>query len=322
MHKRTIGILTSGGDAPGMNVAVRAVVRTAIENGFKVMGIRRGYQGLINDDIFEMDLRSVSGMLQRGGTILFSARCPQFLEEEYRLKAVENCKKYNIDGLVVIGGDGTFRGAGELTKLGVACIGIPATIDNDIGSTEYSIGFDTAVNTATEMIDRLRDTTQSHDRCSVVEVMGRHSGQLALYTGVACGATSILIPEIEFTIEKNVVNRIKESLSKRKKHFIIVVAEGVGEAAKIARIVEEETGIESRATILGHVQRGGSPTASERIIASRMGHKSVMLLKEGKAGRVVVYNDNLVSDMPIEEALTMKREIDIELYRIAEEISI
>ncbi len=261
---KTIAVLTSGGDAPGMNAAVRSVVRSAISKGMNVKGIYRGYNGLIEGDIEDLDIRSVSDIIHRGGTFLYTARSPRFKTEEGVLEAVETCKKEGIEGIVVIGGDGSYRGARDLSNHGIPCVGIPGTIDNDISSTEYTIGFDTAMNTAVEMVDKLRDTTQSHDRCSVVEVMGRHAGHIALQTGIAVGATAIITPENKTTVEE-VIERIKATQKTGKKHFIIVVAEGVGGVEEMAKEIEKATGIESRGTILGHVQRGGSPSVRDRV---------------------------------------------------------
>ena len=319
---KTIAVLTSGGDAPGMNAAVRAVVRTAISMGMNVKGVYRGYNGLIEGDIIDLDVRSVSDIINRGGTFLYTARSPRFKEEEGVLAAVETCKKEGIEGIAVIGGDGSFRGARDLSNHGIPCVGIPGTIDNDIASTEYTIGFDTAMNTAVEMVDKLRDTTQSHDRCSVVEVMGRHAGHLALQTGIAVGATAILVPEVEYDIEK-VIAKIKESQANGKKHFIIVVAEGVTcGVSEIAKIIEERTGIESRATILGHVQRGGNPSVRDRVIATRMANEAVHLLSQGIGNRVVSYQGDKIVNYDIFEALNMKKAIDADMMRVAEETSI
>ena len=322
MAIKTIGVLTSGGDAPGMNAAVRSVVRTAISMGLKVKGIHHGYNGLIEGDIFDMNVRSVSDIIHRGGTVLYTARSPLFKTEEGVNLAVENCKKFGIDGIVVIGGDGSFRGARDLSLKGIPCIGVPGTIDNDIASTEYTIGFDTAMNTAMEMVDKLRDTTQSHERCSVVEVMGRHAGWLALQTGVAVGATAILVPEVPFDFEKDIINEIKLSQKTGKMHYIIVVAEGVGNVHEIAKLVEEKTGIVTRATVLGHVQRGGSPTVRDRVMASGMGYEAVRLLKEGIGNRVIAYRDNQVVNYDIYEALNMEKPFDIDAYKMAYTISI
>lgn len=320
MKQKVIGILTSGGDAPGMNAAVRAVVRTAINKGFKVIGIKRGYNGLISGELVEMNMRSVSDIIHRGGTILYTARCREFREMEGILKAKETCEKAGISGVVVIGGDGSFRGAGDLSSVGIPCVGLPGTIDNDIACTDYTIGYDTAMNTVIEMVDKLRDTAQSHDRCSVVEVMGRRAGYIALNTGVACGATSILVPEVPYSIDE-VVEKIKRSQALGKHHFIIIVAEGIGNVSEISREIEEATGIETRGTVLGHVQRGGNPTVRDRVVASRMGHYAVDLLEKGIGNRIVAMQENDVVDYDIQEALKMTKPFEDELYRIANEIS-
>ncbi|MEE1238751.1 MAG: 6-phosphofructokinase [Acutalibacteraceae bacterium] len=317
----TIGVLTSGGDAPGMNAAVRAVVRTAIAMGMKVKGIRHGSNGLIEGELIDLDVRSVSDIIHRGGTVLYTARSPRFKTEEGMKEAIDNCKKHGIEGIVVIGGDGSYRGARDLSLRGIPCVGVPGTIDNDISSTEYTIGFDTAMNTAMEMVDRLRDTSQSHDRCSVVEVMGRHAGYLALQTGIAVGATAVLVPEIEFNIE-NVIKKIKETQKTGKKHFIIVVAEGVGGVEKIAKQIEEGTGVESRATVLGHVQRGGNPTIRDRVMATEMGYAAVKLLNEGVGNRVIGWRKGEIVNYDIYEALNMKKPFDDEMYEIANTTSI
>lgn len=322
IRKKAIGILTSGGDAPGMNAAVRAVVRMGINRGFSVVGIKRGYTGLLANDMEDMHLRSVSEILQRGGTVLYSSRCPEFSEERNIIKAVEICKKAGIGTLVTIGGDGTFRGALELCRHGLPCIGIPGTIDNDISSSDYTIGFDTAINTVVQMVDRVRDTAQSHDRCSVIEVMGRHAGHIALHAGIACGALAILVPEIEFSIERDVVAKMVSTLRSGKQNFIVMVAEGVGSAPEIAEQIQRLTGITTNAVVLGHVQRGGSPTAQERVIASVMGHHAVELIEQGESKRVVVYRQGKVVDIDIEEALAMHKGIDMNLYRVANDISI
>lgn len=318
---KTIGVLTSGGDAPGMNAAVRAVVRTAIHCGMTVKGIRRGYNGLIEGDIFELDVRSVSDIIHRGGTVLYTARSPLFKTEEGMAAAIENCREAGIEGIVVIGGDGSYRGARDLSLRGIPCVGIPGTIDNDISSTEYTIGFDTAMNTAMEMVDKIRDTAQSHDRCSVVEVMGRRAGFLALQCGIAVGATAILVPEIEFSLD-DVIAKIKSSQITGKKHFIIVVAEGVGGVDEIAKKIEAETGIESRATILGHVQRGGSPTVRDRVCATQFGYAAVQLLRKGIGNRVVGMNNGQIVDYDIYEALNMHKPFDVEMYEVANTTSI
>ena len=322
MTMKSIAVLTSGGDAPGMNPAVRAVVRTACQRGIKVYGVDRGYTGLIKGDIHAMNLRSVSDIITRGGTILYSARCPEFKTEEGLQKAVATCKKFGIDGMVIIGGDGSFRGARDLSLRGIPCIGLPGTIDNDISCTDYTIGYDTCLNTIVQMVDRIRDTSESHDRCTVVEVMGRGAGYLALEAGIAVGATSIIVPEVEYDIERDVIARIREFQKTGKKHFIVIVAEGVGGTAEIAKKIEAETGVESRATILGHVQRGGSPTARDRIMASQMGSRAVDLLTQGIGNRVVGIKDNKIVDFDIFEALKMTKTIDMKDYELAHEISI
>ncbi len=321
MAVKTIGVLTSGGDAPGMNAAIRSVVRSAISNGIKVYGIRRGYNGLINDDVFEMDLRSVSDIIHRGGTALFTARSPEFKTEEGMQKAIATCKKYNIDGCVVIGGDGSYRGARDLSLRGIPCVGIPGTIDNDISCTDYTIGFDTAMNTAVEMIDKIRDTSQSHERCTVCEVMGRNCGDIALHTGIAVGASVILVPEVECSFE-TIITKINAGQKSGKKHFIIVVAEGVGGVEELAKRIEEATGIETRASILGHVQRGGNPTTRDRVCASAMGAAAVKLLTQGIGNRVIALRDNKIVDFDIYEALQMKKEFEMDLFETALEIGI
>lgn len=319
---KSIAVLTSGGDSPGMNAAVRAVVRTACQRGIKVYGVDRGYTGLIKGDVHEMNLRSVSDIITRGGTILYSARCPEFKTEEGIQKAVDTCKRVGIDGMVIIGGDGSFRGARDLSLRGIPCIGLPGTIDNDISCTDYTIGYDTCLNTIVQMVDRIRDTSESHDRCTVVEVMGRGAGYLALESGIAVGATSILVPEVEYDIERDIIARIREFQKTGKRHFIVIVAEDVGGTAEIAKKIEAETGVESRATILGHVQRGGSPTARDRIMASQMGSRAVDLLTQGIGNRVVGIRDNKIVDFDIFEALKMTKTIDMKDYELAHEISI
>lgn len=321
---KTIGVLTSGGDAPGMNAAIRAVVRAGCESGMKVMGIRRGYKGLIDGDMYEMNLRSVSDIIHRGGTMLYSARCPEFAESEVQDKAVEVCKTFGLEGIVTIGGDGTFMGARALTLKGIPCIGIPGTIDNDISSCDYTVGYDTALNTIMDMVDRIRDTTESHDRCSVVEVMGRNAGYLALNAGLAVGATCILIPEVDYDIDSYIIERMRRTQKTGKQHFIIIVAEGVKgvEAKSLAKYIQEKTGVESRATVLGHVQRGGSPSVRDRVLASQMGYQAVQLLKNDIGNRVVVVSKDKIVDYDIIEALNMKKTIDLDLYKIANEISI
>ena len=322
MRAKKIAVLTSGGDAPGMNAAIRAVVRSGLQDGLDVVGVRRGYTGLLNGDVFEMNLRSVSDIIHRGGTMLYTARCPEFREKEGVQKAANKCRELGVDGVVVIGGDGSFRGARDLTDAGIPCIGIPGTIDNDIASSEYTIGFDTAMKTAVEMIDRLRDTTESHDRCSVVEVMGRRCGDLALQTGIAVGATTILVPEVEYDFQRDIIDRMRFTQKTGKKHFIILVAEGVGGVDALAKSIQEQTGIESRATVLGHVQRGGSPTLRDRVVASEMGNRAVELLKADKENRVIVMQNSKIIDLDITEALQMTRPFNVDLYRVAHKISI
>lgn len=319
---KTIGVLTSGGDAPGMNAAIRAVVRSACENGVRVMGIRRGYNGLMQGDMYEMNLRSVSNIINRGGTVLYSARSPEFKTEEGLQKAIKVAKEVGIEGIVVIGGDGSFRGARDLSLRGLPCVGIPGTIDNDIACCDYTIGYDTAMNTVLEMVDRLRDTSESHDRCSVVEVMGRRAGYLALNAGIAVGATTILIPEVEYDFQRDVIDRMLRTQKTGKKHFIIMVAEGIGGVEDMAKRIEAETGVETRATILGHVQRGGSPTVRDRVTGSIMGYKAVELLRAGIGNRVVATCKDDIVDYDIFEALNMKKSLDTNLYKIAHEISI
>ena len=319
---KTIGVLTSGGDAPGMNAAIRAVVRAGCENGMRVLGIKRGYNGLMQGDMYEMNLRSVSNIINRGGTVLYSARSPEFKTEEGMKKAMDVAKEVGMEGIVVIGGDGSFRGARDLSLRGLPCVGVPGTIDNDIACCDYTIGYDTAMNTVLEMVDRLRDTTESHDRCSVVEVMGRSAGYIALNAGIACGATTILIPEVKYDFQRDVIERMKRTQKTGKKHFIIIVAEGIGGVDEMAKRIEAETGVESRATILGHVQRGGTPTVRDRVNGSLMGYRAVELLKEGIGNRVVAMQKSEIVDYDIFEALNMKKSLDLNLYKIAHEISI
>ena len=318
---KTIGVLTSGGDAPGMNAVVRAVVRTAIANGITVKGIMRGYNGLIDGEIEDLDARSVSDIINRGGTMLYTARSPRFREEEGILEGVETCKKFGIEGVVVIGGDGSFRGARDLSLRGIPCIGVPGTIDNDIACTDYTIGFDTAMNTAMEMVDKIRDTSQSHDRCSIVEVMGRNAGHLALQCGIAVGATAIVVPEVEITIDE-IIEKIKRVKKTGKRHFIVIVAEGVGGIDEMAKRIEAATGIVTRANTLGHVQRGGNPTVRDRVRATQLGYAAVKLLQEGKGNRVVGIKDSAVVDYDIYEALNMTKGLDMEMYNIANITSI
>ena len=318
----SIAVLTSGGDAPGMNAAVRAVVRSAINKNIQVYGIRRGYNGLLTGEVVQMNLRSVSDIIHRGGTMLCTARSPEYNTPEGVKKAADYCRSLGVNGVVVIGGDGSFRGARDLSGAGIPCVGIPGTIDNDIACSEYTIGFDTAMNTALEMVDKIRDTAQSHDRCSVVEVMGRRCGDIALQTGIACGATAILVPEKPVDIDQMVIQKILDTKATGKRHFIVVVAEGVGKTEELAKYIEEKTGIESRATILGHVQRGGSPTLRDRVVASAMGHHAVELLSNGIGDRVVALQGGNIVDLDITEALNMQRVFDEELYNIAMDVSI
>ena len=314
---KTIGVLTSGGDAPGMNACIRAVVRTAINSGLKVKGIMRGYAGLLQEEIVDMNGLSVAEIIARGGTILYTARCPEFVTPEGQQRGAEICRKHGIDGIVVIGGDGSYRGAGKLAALGVNTIGVPGTIDLDIACTDYTIGFDTAINTAMEAIDKVRDTSTSHERCSIIEVMGRHAGYIALWCGIANGAEEILLPEKYDGDEQVLINNIIESRKRGKKHHIIVNAEGVGHSASMARRIEAATGITTRATILGYMQRGGSPTCTDRVYASIMGAKAVQLLMEGKSNRVVAYKDGQYVDYDIQEALAMKKDLPEEDYAMS-----
>lgn len=317
---KKIAILTSGGDAPGMNAAIRAVARMALHHGIEVMGVQRGYSGLINGELFKMDRSTVSDIIQRGGTILRTARCEEFRTEEGRQKAANILKAYGVDALVVCGGDGSFMGAKLISKLGVKTIGLPGTIDNDLAYTDYTIGFDTALNTVLDAINKLRDTSSSHERVSVVEVMGRNCGDLTLYAGLAGGAESIIVPEKEFNRDE-LCRTILEGKANGKNHNLVLVAEGVGGAEELAKYIEEVTGIETRATILGHIQRGGSPTAADRVLASKLGGRAVELLLEGKSARVVGVRANEVIDMDIDEALAMERTFDNSLYEMANAIN-
>jgi len=316
---KKIGVLTSGGDAPGMNAAIRAVVRSAISKGMEVYGIHRGYVGLISGDIVKMDARSVSDIIHRGGTMLYTARCPEFRTDEGIDKAKATCEELGLEGIVVIGGDGSFRGAADLSARGILCVGLPGTIDNDIACTDYTIGYDTAMNTAMEMADKLRDTSQSHDRCTVVEVMGRNAGYIAVNTGIACGAIEIITKEMPYDLD-SIAKKMLEMKKTGKQNFVVVVAEGIGHAEEIARTLQEKTHIESRATVLGHVQRGGSPTLRDRVVASEMGYYAVELLEQGIGNRVVGMRDNKIVDFDIQEALAMKKPYDERLHHIAEEI--
>ena len=317
---KKIGVLTSGGDAPGMNAVIRAVTRAAIAKGMEVVGVRRGYNGLINGDIVPLDARSVSDIIQRGGTMLYTARSEEYATPAGIQRAADFCRSIGVSGVVVIGGDGSFRGARCLTNAGINCIGVPGTIDNDIACKKYTVGFDTAMNTVVEMVDKLRDTAQSHDRCSVVEVMGRNAGYIALNAGIACGATYIITKEEPFTVN-DVIAKIIEGQKSGKHHFIVIVAEGIGGSEQLAKEIEQATGVESRATILGHVQRGGSPTVQDRVAASQLGYYAVDLLSKGIGNRVVGLQHNEVVDYDIQEALKMKKEFPHDLYKIANEIS-
>ena len=315
---KRIGVLTSGGDAPGMNAAVRAVVRTALSYGIEVVGIRRGWQGLITSDFVRLTSESVGHILARGGTMLYTARSEDFMTKKGREKAVTTCKMLGLDAIVAIGGDGTFRGALELSRMGIPVVGVPATIDNDVGCTNYTIGFDTACNTAIECIDRLRDTMQSHERCSVVEVMGRNAGFLALYVGIAVGATAVLVPEKELDFQKDVIQRIQSSRLAGNTHFMIVVAEGSGSAVEIGRRIQETIGIAPRVTVLGHIQRGGSPNARDRETATRMGYYAATALAEGRYNCIIGTQEGSIVEIPIEEALQMKKNLQMDRYRIME----
>ena len=324
---RRIGVLTSGGDAPGMNSAVRAVVRTAVGQGIECIGIRRGWSGLITSDFVRLDGSSVSRIINRGGTILYTARSIEFMEEEGRAKALATCKLLGLDGIVAIGGDGTFRGALALSRQvaehgnKLSVVGIPATIDNDIGCSHYTIGFDTACNTCIECIDKLRDTMQSHERCSVVEVMGRHAGHLALYVGIAVGATAVLIPERPVNLEQDVVENIRRARLAGTTHYMVVVAEGAGNVYEFATRIKEALGIDPRVTVLGHIQRGGSPSARDRETASRMGYAAVEALVADKGNRIVVSKDGRIMDLDMEEALTETKEFQMERYDILEALT-
>ncbi|MGP4067495.1 6-phosphofructokinase [Halobacillus sp. B29] len=318
---KKIGVLTSGGDAPGMNAAIRAVVRKAIYHNVEVYGIKYGYQGLIDGSIDKMELGSVGDIIQRGGTKLYSARCEEFKTEEGQLKGIEQMKKHGIEGLIAIGGDGTFMGAKKLTEKGYPCIGVPGTIDNDIPGTDFTIGFDTALNTIIDAIDKIRDTATSHERTYVIEVMGRNAGDLALWAGLADGAESVLIPEFEDEFN-DVIDRLKRGHERGKRHSIIIVAEGVGSGVDFGRKIKEATDLETRVTVLGHTQRGGSPSASDRVLASRLGAHSVDLLLNGKSGRMVGIQQNKLVDHDIVEILNTKHQVDLDMYRLSKELSI
>ncbi|MGL5765585.1 MAG: 6-phosphofructokinase [Sarcina sp.] len=317
---KKIAILTSGGDAPGMNAAIRAVVRMALHEGLEVVGVTRGYSGLINGELIEMNRGSVSDIIHRGGTILRTARCPEFKQEEVRQHAANLLKNNGVDALVVAGGDGSFMGAKLLSKLGVKTIGLPATIDNDLPYTDFTIGFDTALETISDAINKLRDTSTSHDRVSVIEVMGRSCGDLALYAGIASGAEVIVVPELEFD-KDDLCEQILAGKSRGKTHTIVIVAEGVGKSEELAKYIEEKTGAETRATILGHIQRGGTPSPTDRILASKLGVRAVELLLEGKTARVVGIENNKIIDMDIDEAIAIPRKFDRALYDMANAIN-
>ena len=318
---KKIGVLTSGGDSPGMNAAIRAVVRKAIYHDVEVYGIYNGYQGLVNGTIKKMELGSVGDIIHRGGTMLYTARCPEFKEREVQLKGIEQLRKFGIEGLVVIGGDGSYRGARALTELGYPCVGVPGTIDNDIPGTDFTIGFDTALNTVIDSIDKIRDTATSHDRTYVIEVMGRNAGDIALWAGMAGGVESILIPEESHDMN-DIINKLNRGHDRGKKHSIIVVAEGVGSGIEIGQEIQRRTGAETRVTVLGHVQRGGSPTAHDRVLASRLAASAVELLIEGKGGRAVGIVNNKLVDYDIIEALKMPHVIDQKMYKLSDELSI
>lgn len=315
---RRIGVLTSGGDAPGMNALIRSVVRSASANDISVLGIRRGYSGLINGDIIEMGARSVDGIIRKGGTMLYTARCKEMLTEEGLQKAADTCRYLGIDGLICCGGDGTFRGAQALSRKGVPCIGVPGTIDNDIGCSDYTIGFDTACNTAIECIDKLRDTMQSHERCSVVEVMGRNAGHLALYVGLAVGATAVLVPESKESFDTEIIEKIRNARLNGFTHYMVVVAEGAGSAFDVANRIRDEIALDPRVTVLGHVQRGGSPTARDRVMATRMGYRAVEILAAGSTNRIVGVHQGKIFDIDIDEALSMSKGLDMEEWAVLE----
>lgn len=313
---RRIGVLTSGGDAPGMNAAIRAVVRNAIYRGIDCVGIRRGWNGLIHGDIVQMDADSVNHIISSGGTMLYTARSEEFMTEAGQQKAADTCKLLGLEGIVAIGGDGTFRGALALSKHGISVVGIPATIDNDIASTDYTIGYDTASNTAVEAIDKLRDTMQSHERCSVVEVMGRNAGHLALYVGLAVGATAVLVPEKPLDFDRDVVEKIRTARIHGKTHYMIVVAEGAASAFEVGQRIKESIALDPRVTVLGHVQRGGTPTARDRVMATRMGFHAVEVLAEGRTNRLVCTVRGVLKDVDLVEGLSMKKTLSEQQYRV------
>ena len=318
---KRIGVLTSGGDAPGMNAVVRAVVRTALSLDIECIGIRRGYNGLINGDFVRMDAGSVSHIIEKGGTVLYTARSEEFMTEDGQLKALATCRLLGLDAVVAIGGDGTFRGALALSRHGIPVVGIPATIDNDIGCSQYTIGFDTACNTAVDAIDMLRDTMQSHERCSLVEVMGRRAGYLALYVGIATGATAVLIPEREVDVERDVIEKIRQARLSGRTHYMVVVAEGAGSAMDIAAQIKQSIGLDPRVTVLGHIQRGGSPSSRDRETATRMGYEAVKVLSEGNYNRIIATKDGKVVDIDIEEALNMIKPFPMDRYDVLEAVT-
>lgn len=318
---KTIGVLTSGGDSPGMNAAVRAVVRKAIYHNLNVYGIYQGYAGLMAGNIKKLELGSVGDIIHRGGTVLYTARSEEFKTLEGQQQGIEQLKKHGIEGLVVIGGDGSYRGAQKLTEHGFPCIGLPGTIDNDIAGTDYTIGFNTALHTVIDAIDKIRDTATSHERTFIIEVMGRHAGDIALWAGLAGGAETIIIPEIGFKLE-DVVGRIKSGQKRGKKHTIIVLAEGVSSGMDFAKLIEKETQLETRVSVLGHIQRGGTPTAFDRVLSSRLGGRAVELLMEGKAGRAVGMEKNQIVDYSFDEVFSMPHKIDESMYRLSQELSI
>ncbi|MBR7082329.1 MAG: 6-phosphofructokinase [Oscillospiraceae bacterium] len=318
---KRIGVLTSGGDAPGMNCAIRAVARTAAAMGIECVGIKRGYHGLIAGDMSPLSPNDVNSILSRGGTMLYTARSSEFLTEEGQKRAADNCKFLGIEGIIAIGGDGTFRGALALARQGISVVGIPATIDNDIACTKYTIGFDTACNTALDCVDKLRDTMKSHERCSVIEVMGHRAGYLAIHVGIAAGATAVVIPEQELDFDRDILDRIRAARLKGRNHFLIVVAEGAGSANEIGERIGQAVGVDTRVTILGHVQRGGSPLTRDRVIASSMGYEAVRVLAEGRTNRIVCYDGCKCFDMDIEEALSMSKGLDEETLQLVATIS-
>lgn len=318
---KRIGVLTSGGDAPGMNAAIRSVVRACTYMGIECVGIRRGYNGLINGDFTVLQNDNVAHIINRGGTMLYTARSDEFRTLEGQKKAAATCKLLGLDGIVSIGGDGSFRGLVELAKQGISVVGVPATIDNDIVCTDYTIGYDTAANTAVEAIDRLRDTMQSHERCSVVEVMGRHAGYLALYVGIAVGATAVLIPEREVDFQEDVVEKIRRARLAGSTHYMVVVAEGAGSAFEIGKRIHDEVGIDPRVTVLGHIQRGGSPTARDRETASRMGYEAVLTLLSNRGNRIIATRDGHIVDLDMEEALAMTKQFQMDRYQVLEALT-